>query len=143
MYDADGNGGVESSKSALELIEVKLAVTVLVEGVELAGGVSAHEIKRGVLIEGSGSDFVATLPDSVDGDEFALGAHVEGFVHRLVELSTPRFENAVSIGSDLRSVGPEVGMGDDEVGGDAGAGGSRSEKSGGEFHLVKVSLFIL
>ena len=43
----------------------------------------------GVLIEGSGSYFVATLPDSVDGDEVALGAHVEGFVHRLVELSTP------------------------------------------------------
>ena len=51
-------------------------------------------------------------------------------------------ENAVSIGSDTRSVGPEVGIGDDEVGGDASAGGSRSEKSGGEFHLVKVSLFI-
>ena len=43
----------------------------------------------GVLIEGSRSDFLATLPDSVDGDEVALGTHMEGFVHRLVELSTP------------------------------------------------------
>ena len=43
----------------------------------------------GVLIEGSSSDFVAALPDSVDGDGVALGAHVEGIVHRLVELSAP------------------------------------------------------
>ena len=107
-----------------------------------------------VLVEGRGSDFLATLPDGVDGDEVALGAHVEGFVHRLVELSAPlknckqrrtgdnayRFENAVSIGSDGRSVGPEVGIGSDEVGGDAGAGGGRSKKGGGEFHLIKVTL---
>ena len=48
-----------------------------------------RRIFTGVLIEGSGSDFLATLPDSVDGDEVALGAHVEGFVHRFVELSAP------------------------------------------------------
>ena len=43
----------------------------------------------GVLVKGSSSDFVAALPDSIDGDGVAFGAHVEGIVHRLVELSTP------------------------------------------------------
>ena len=41
--EGGSNGRVEASKSALELIEVQLAVSVLVEGAELAGGVSAHE----------------------------------------------------------------------------------------------------
>ena len=40
------DGGEESGKSALVLGEVQLAVVVLVESTELAGAVSAHQVKR-------------------------------------------------------------------------------------------------
>ena len=43
--EGGSDGRVEASKSSFELIKVKLAVAVLVEGVKLAGGVSAHEVE--------------------------------------------------------------------------------------------------
>ena len=39
------NGGEEAGESALEFTEAKLAIVVLVEGAELAGTVSAHQVE--------------------------------------------------------------------------------------------------
>ena len=56
---------------------------------ELTGSVSTHEVEAGVLVESGTGDFLATLPDDVEIDVRASGAHVEGVVHRFVEFAIP------------------------------------------------------
>jgi len=63
----------------------------------------------GVLVESSGCHFFATLPDGINGNEVALGAHVEGLVHRLVELSAPlencrKYKKFKKTPTDLRTL---------------------------------------
>jgi len=55
-----------------------------------------------------------------------------------------RFENAVCIRSNARSIGPEVGIGGDELPRDvsAGSGGRGGEEGGGKFHLENQVSFM-
>jgi len=60
---------------------------------------------------------------------------VEGVVHRFVEFAVPRSEDGISVCSDLCSIGPEAGVGSDQVCGNIGiCSRSRScEKGTGNF----------
>ena len=83
------NSREETGESALELFEVQLSIAVLVELVELAGSVAAHEIEVGVFVERCFGDLQAALPNDLLIGVRATGAHVKSIIHRFVEFAVP------------------------------------------------------